>query len=85
MAVNYNRLWHLLIDKGMKKKDLRKAAGISTNTLAKLSKNENVSTSIIAKICEALNCNVEDVMEFVPLQEKECKGEDCNDYISNSV
>ena len=43
MAVNYNRLWHLLIDKGMKKKDLRKAAGISTNTLAKLSKNENVS------------------------------------------
>ncbi|MDO4487323.1 MAG: helix-turn-helix transcriptional regulator [Bacillota bacterium] len=79
MAVNYNRLWHLLIDKGMKKKDLRKAAGISTNTLAKLSKNENVSTSIIAKICEALNCNVEDVMEFVPLQEKECKGEDCND------
>lgn len=79
MAVNYNRLWHLLIDKGMKKKDLRKAAGISTNTLAKLSKNENVSTSIIAKICEALNCNVEDVMEFVPLQEKECKGEDGND------
>lgn len=79
MAINYNRLWHLLIDKGMKKKDLRKAAGISTNTLAKLSKNENVSTSIIAKICEALNCNVEDVMEFVPLQEKECKGEDCND------
>ena len=79
MAVNYNRLWHLLIDKGMKKKDLRKAAGISTNTLAKLSKNENVSTSIIAKICEALNCNVGDVMEFVPLQEKECKGEDCND------
>ena len=78
MAVNYNRLWHLLIDKGMKKKDLRKAAGISTNTLAKLSKNENVSTSIIAKICEALNCNVEDVMEFVPSQEKECKGEDGN-------
>lgn len=79
MAVNYNRLWHLLIDKGMKKKDLRKAAGISTNTLAKLSKNENVSTSIIAKICEALNCNVEDVMEFVPSQEKESKGEDGND------
>ena len=79
MAVNYNRLWHLLIDKGMKKKDLRKAAGISTNTLAKLSKYDNVSTSLNAKICEALKCNVEDVMEFVPLQEKECKGEDCND------
>ena len=48
----------------MNKTDLRVQAGISTNTLAKLGKNENVSTSIIAKICEALECNVEDVMEF---------------------
>jgi len=64
MGVNYNKLWHLLIDRGMNKTDLRVQAGISTNTLAKLGKNENVSTSIIAKICEALECNVEDVMEF---------------------
>ena len=64
MSVNYNKLWHLLIDRGMNKPDLRVQAGISTNTLAKLGKNENVSTSIIAKICEALDCNVEDVMEF---------------------
>lgn len=64
MSVNYNRLWHLLIDRGMNKTDLRVITGISTNTLAKLGKNENVSTSIIAKICEALSCNVEDVMEF---------------------
>ena len=64
MGVNYNKLWHLLIDRGMNKTDLRVQAGISTNTLAKLGKNENVSTSIIAKICEALDCNVEDVMEF---------------------
>lgn len=64
MSVNYNKLWHLLIDRGMNKTDLRVQAGISTNTLAKLGKNENVSTSIIAKICEALDCNVEDVMEF---------------------
>ena len=64
MSVNYNKLWHLLIDRGMNKTDLRVQAGISTNTLAKLGKNENVSTSIIAKICEALECNVEDVMEF---------------------
>ncbi len=66
MAVNYNPLWHLLIEKGMKKKDLRKLTGISTNTLAKLGKNQDVSTSIIAKICDALECNVEDVMEFNP-------------------
>lgn len=64
MGVNYNKLWHLLIDRGMNKTDLRVQAGISTNTLAKLGKNENVSTSIIAKICEALECNIEDVMEF---------------------
>jgi len=64
MSVNYNKLWHLLIDRGMNKTDLRVQAGISTNTLAKLGKNENVSTSIIATICEALDCNVEDVMEF---------------------
>ena len=66
MAVNYNPLWHLLIEKGMKKKDLRELTGISTNTLAKLGKNQDVSTSIIAKICTALDCKVEDVMEFVP-------------------
>ena len=64
MSVNYNKLWHLLIDRGMNKTDLRVQAGISTNTLAKLGKNENVSTSIIAKRCGALDCNVEDVMEF---------------------
>ncbi len=62
MAVNYNPLWHLLIEKGMKKKGLRELTGISTNTLAKLGKNQDVSTSIIAKICTALDCNVEDVM-----------------------
>ncbi len=71
MAVNYNPLWHLLIEKGMKKKDLRELTGLSTNTIAKLGKNQDVSTSIIAKICTALDCKVEDVMELVPLQEKE--------------
>ena len=65
MAVNYNPLWHLLIEKGMKKKDLRELTGLSTNTIAKLGKNQDVSTSIVAKICTALGCNVEDVMEFV--------------------
>jgi len=69
MAVNYNRLWHLLIDRGMKRTDLRVLAGISTNTLAKLGKNKNVSTSIIAKICVALHCDVGDVMECTPTNE----------------
>lgn len=71
MAVNYNPLWHLLIEKGMKKKDLRELTGLSTNTIAKLGKNQDVSTSIIAKICTALDCKVEDVMEFVPDEKKE--------------
>ena len=66
MAVNYNPLWHLLIERALKKKDLRELTGISTNTLAKLGKNQDVSTSIIARICEALDCKVEDVIEFIP-------------------
>ena len=66
MAVSYRKLWHLLLDRGMKKKDLRELTGISTNTMAKLGKDEDVSTSIIVKICDALNCKVEDVMEVIP-------------------
>ena len=66
MAVSYNGLWKLLIDKNMKKKDLRAASGISTTTLAKLGKDENVSTEILSKICAALNCDVGDIMEMVP-------------------
>ena len=66
MAVSYKKLWKLLIDKNMKKKDLRIATGISTTTLAKLGKDENVSTEILSKICTALNCDVGDIMEMVP-------------------
>lgn len=65
MTVSYKKLWKLLIDKNMKKKDLRAATGISTTTLAKLSKDENVSTEILAKICKALQCDVGDIMEMV--------------------
>lgn len=64
VAISYNKLWKLLIDKNMKKMDLRNAAGISTNALAKLGKNKNVSTGILEKICLALNCQVEDIMEI---------------------
>ncbi|NLI53276.1 MAG: helix-turn-helix transcriptional regulator [Clostridiales bacterium] len=65
MTVSYKKLWKLLIDKNMKKKDLRAVTGISTTTLAKLGKDENVSTDILAKICRALECDVGDIMEMV--------------------
>ena len=65
MSVSYKKLWKLLIDKDMKKKDLREAAGISTSSMAKLGKNENVNTDILVKICKALNCDIADIMEIV--------------------
>ena len=65
MAVSYKKLWKLLIDKDMKKKDLRIATGITTTALAKLSKNEHVNTEILAKICKVLECNIEDIVEVV--------------------
>lgn len=65
MTVCYNKLWKLLIDKNMKKKDLRLATGISTTALAKLGKNEHVSTEILTKICAALNCDFSDIIELV--------------------
>lgn len=64
MSVSYKKLWKLLIDRDMKKKDLREVAGISTSTMAKLSKNENVNTDILVKICKALNCDIADIMEI---------------------
>ena len=63
MAISYKKLWKLLIDKDMKKEDLRIKAGISTNTMAKLGKNENVNTDILAKICSALDCDIADIMD----------------------
>lgn len=64
MSVSYARLWKLLVDKRMNKSQLREAAGISTNAVAKLGRNETVSLETLEKICSALNCNIEDVMEF---------------------
>lgn len=71
MAVSYKKLWKLLIDKDMKKKDLRSLTGVSTTTMSRLAKDENVSTEILAKICAALNCDVGDIMEFVPVNKEE--------------
>lgn len=65
MEVSYNKLWKQMIDKGMNKSDLRELAGIGTNTLAKLSKNQTVSMEVLMKLCEKLNCDVSDVCEFI--------------------
>ena len=64
MVISYKKLWKLLIDKDMRKEDLRLKAGISTNTMAKLGKNENVNTDMLVKICTALNCDIADIMEI---------------------
>ena len=64
--MSYNKLWKLLIDKEMKKSDLRKNAGISSSSLAKLTKNENVTTEVLSKICRELDCDVADIMEYIP-------------------
>ena len=64
MAISYKKLWKLLIDKDMKKKDLQQLAGISSTSITKLAKNENVNTEIIEKICVALQCDVSDIMEM---------------------
>ena len=65
MTVCYNKLWKLLIDKNMKKKDLRLATGMSTTALAKLGRNEHINTEILTKICETLDCDFYDIIELV--------------------
>lgn len=65
MKISYKKLWKLLIDKDMMKKDLAERAGISTASIAKLGRNENVNTDILLKICKALECDVSDIMEVV--------------------
>ena len=65
MAIRYNKLWKLLIDKKMTKTELRLAADISTTTLAKLGKDETVSMDVMLRICKVLNCGIEDVIEIV--------------------
>lgn len=65
MAVSYKKLWKILIDRDMKKKDLCAAAGISHASMAKLGKNENVTTDVLVKICTALQCDIGDIMEMI--------------------
>jgi len=64
MIISYKKLWKLLIDRDLKKKDLREMAGISPSTIAKLGRNENINTEVIIKICKALKCDICDMMEI---------------------
>lgn len=73
MDVCYNKLFKLLIDKGMKKTEFRKAIGMSQSTLAKLSNNEKVSLDIIIKICRILNCTVDEILDIMPEKDSEPK------------
>lgn len=70
MSVSYKKLWHILLDRNMKKKDLEALAGISHYTMTKMSKNEDVSTDVLAKVCVALKVDIFDIMEMVPESEK---------------
>ncbi|MDB8725915.1 helix-turn-helix transcriptional regulator [[Ruminococcus] gnavus] len=65
MRISYKKLWKLLIDRDMMKKDLAKSAGISTASIAKLGRNENVNTDILLRICTALECDISDILEIV--------------------
>ena len=69
MAVSYNKLWKLLIDKKMKKADLRRAAKIAPNTMTKLSRDDEVSVAVLERICGVLDANIGDIMDFVPDEE----------------
>ena len=66
MAMDYRKLWKLLIDRNMYKKDLREKAGISTNAMAKMSKGGDVSTQVLRNICRALECDLNDIVDIVP-------------------
>lgn len=66
MSVSYKKLFKLLIDKDMKKKELREKAGIGNSTMTKLANNDNVTMEVMAKICTALDCNLDDIVEIIP-------------------
>ena len=68
MAISYNKLWKLLIDKGISKTKLKAAVRMSPNTLAKLGKNETVSLDVLIRICEVLHCDIGDIVELIPNQ-----------------
>lgn len=70
MRISYNKLWKLLIDRGMKKKELQEASGVSAASIAKLGRNGNITTEVLLKICLALDCDISDIMEIERNEEK---------------
>ena len=72
MAVSYMKLWHLLLDKHMTKSALEKAAGVSHYTMTQMGKDKDVSTEALRNICNALDCKLEDIIEFIPDKENYC-------------
>ena len=73
MAMCYKKLWKLLIDKDMMKKDLMKATGISNFTISKMSRGENVTTEVLGRICKALDCNIGDICDVLPDDNKKAE------------
>lgn len=69
MAVSYKKLWHLLIDRNMKKKDLQNVANLTSHAMRKLSRDEAITTDTLAKICRSLECTVDEIMEVLPEEE----------------
>lgn len=75
MALSYKKLWKLLIDRDMTRADLREATGVAPATLAKMSKGEPVGVGILERICESMDCNIGDVVDYVPGANEKCKKE----------
>ena len=65
MRISYNKLWKMLIDQNMNKRDLAEKSGVSTASIAKLSKGANITTDVLLKICESMNCHIEDILETI--------------------
>ena len=68
---SYNSLWKMLIDRGLKKRELQEMSDVSAASIAKLGRNENVTTEVLLRICESLDCNIQDIMERIPIKHDE--------------
>jgi len=73
MMVSYNKLWKLLIDKELNKNELIKLSGVSSSSIAKMTKGQNVTTNVLCKICNALNCDFKDIMEYIVEKDMQTK------------
>lgn len=76
MAISYNKLWKLLIDKKISKAELRKAIGISPNTMTKLNRDEEVTLTVLCRICEVLHSDIGDIVEYIPTKNEEDSNEE---------